>query len=257
MPDRNAESLMVVYRKAAELFKKLEDLVEQYKPHMALGMYEGELDTLVEEHVTTAADYDAAYKGLRQRRKEAEKLPNFEKVDCINVSLAPLKSTLEDQHNRLSNALQLGMARQAKATQHQLDTFITESLETLSKRPQDVDEISLAKKQSRDIEQVHTDVHACAYAQACAHARMHACITWMGSCPPIRRESRRAGMCIDNQGHFWTLTYTLHPDPPPTSNRAGMHRQQGQLQEARGSLPAARLVLAADDRARAASLAVG
>ena len=94
-------------------------------------MYEGSLDDLVEERVTEATEYDAAYKQLRVRRKEAEKLPNSEKVDCINVNLAPLKNALEDQQQRLSDALQLGMARQAKSTNTQLDLFISESLDTL------------------------------------------------------------------------------------------------------------------------------
>ena len=44
------------------------------------------------------------------------------------------------------------MARQASSTQRHIDSFITESLETLAKRPQSVDEISEAKKQCREIE---------------------------------------------------------------------------------------------------------
>ena len=85
----------------------------KYRKYVTLGMYEGSLEDLVEERVSEAAEYDAVYKQLRQKRKEAEKLPNFQKVDCVNVSLAPLKAALEDQHQRLSNALQLGMARGA------------------------------------------------------------------------------------------------------------------------------------------------
>ena len=125
----------------AELFAKVEKVVATYQPYCLLGMYEGNLDDLVEEQVKDASDYDNAYKGLRQRRKEAEKLPNFEKVDCLNISLAPLKSALEDQHQRLSDALQLGMVRQATATQRELSEFISKSLEHLSKRPQSLDEI--------------------------------------------------------------------------------------------------------------------
>jgi hypothetical protein len=119
---------------------------------VGLGLYEGSLDDLIEERVTSAAEYDLAYKGLRQRRKEAEKLPNFERVDCVHVSLAPLKAAVEDQLQRLSDALQLGMARQAAATQRELDAFITESLEAMSKRPQSVDEIASSKAEVRQIE---------------------------------------------------------------------------------------------------------
>ena len=158
MPERNAESLLVVYKKAAELFAKVEKVVATYQPYCLLGMYEGNLDDLVEEQVKDASDYDNAYKGLRQRRKEAEKLPNFEKVDCINISLAPLKSALEDQHQRLSDALQLGMARQATATQRDFSEFISKSLEHLSKRPQSLNKISEAKKQCCEVETSGGDV---------------------------------------------------------------------------------------------------
>jgi hypothetical protein len=103
--------------------------------------------------VREAPEYDAAYKQLKVKRKEAEKLPNYEKVDCVNVSLGPLKAALEDQQQRLSDALQLGMARQTTATQRALDTFITESLDTLSKRPQSVDEITDAKGARDKIQQ--------------------------------------------------------------------------------------------------------
>jgi hypothetical protein len=34
---------------------------------------------------------------LQLRRKEAEKLPDFQKVDCVSVSFAPFKAAVEDQ----------------------------------------------------------------------------------------------------------------------------------------------------------------
>ena len=92
MPDRNVDSLLIVYQKAGELFAKLEKVIAKYRPHCVLGMYDGSLEDLVEETVTEPKEYDDAYKQLRQRRKEVEKLPNAEKVDCVNVNLAPLKS---------------------------------------------------------------------------------------------------------------------------------------------------------------------
>lgn len=80
MPDRNVSSLVVVYQKAAELFTKLEALLPRYKPYVSLGMYPGNLDDLVEENMKEAAMYEASFKALKARRKEAEKLPAFEKV---------------------------------------------------------------------------------------------------------------------------------------------------------------------------------
>jgi hypothetical protein len=39
------------------------------------------------------------------RRKDSEKLPDFQKVDCVSVSFAPFKAAVEDQLQRLSDAL--------------------------------------------------------------------------------------------------------------------------------------------------------
>ena len=70
----------MVYERAAELFTKLEALVVRYQPHVQLGMYDGTLEDLVEENVTEPADYEANFKAIKAKRKEAEKLPHFEKV---------------------------------------------------------------------------------------------------------------------------------------------------------------------------------
>ena len=64
------------------------------RPYMVLGLYEGNLEDLVEESVGDAAAFEASFKALKSKRKEAEKLPSFERVDCLTVSLAPLKAAL-------------------------------------------------------------------------------------------------------------------------------------------------------------------
>ena len=64
------------------------------------------------------------FKAIKAKRKEAEKLPHFERVDCLTVSLAPFKAAVEDQLQRLSDALLLGLRRQAVAQQQELDRFI-------------------------------------------------------------------------------------------------------------------------------------
>jgi hypothetical protein len=56
-----------------------------------------DMDAFVETNVTTVADWDANFKMLKLRRRESEKLPDFQKVDCITVSFAPFKAAVEDQ----------------------------------------------------------------------------------------------------------------------------------------------------------------
>ena len=177
MPERNHASLMLVYRRAAELFSKVEALIAKYRPWVAIGLHEGSLDDLVDACATEAADFEANFKVLKTKRKEAsrdhpaphtqpfppqvlkakrkeaEKLPATEKVDCITVNLAPFKAAVDDQQQRLTDALLYGMRRLSDTKKAEVDEFIAASMETLSRRPQSVDEIGTAKKEWREIVQ--------------------------------------------------------------------------------------------------------
>jgi dynein heavy chain 2 len=153
MPERNHASLMLVYRRAAELFSKVEALIAKYRPWVAIGLHEGSLDDLVDACATEAADFEANFKVLKAKRKEAEKLPATEKVDCITVNLAPFKAAVDDQQQRLTDALLYGMRRLSDTKKAEVDEFIAASMETLSRRPQSVDEIGTAKKEWREIVQ--------------------------------------------------------------------------------------------------------
>ena len=175
MPERNHASLMLVYRRAAELFSKVEALIAKYRPWVAIGLHEGSLDDLVDACATEAADFEANFKVLKAKRKEVEKLPATEKVDCITVNLArtfpqltpllplqvdcitvnlaPFKAAVDDQQQRLTDALLYGMRRLSDTKKAEVDDFIAASMETLSRRPQSVDEIGTAKKEWREIVQ--------------------------------------------------------------------------------------------------------
>ena len=78
MTQRNAASLVQVYRKGEILFARLGQLRDKMRPWVALGAID--VDAFVEERVKTVADFDANFRALRERRREAEKLPDFTKV---------------------------------------------------------------------------------------------------------------------------------------------------------------------------------
>ena len=152
-------------------------LYYRYRPWVAIGLHEGSLDDLVDACATEAADFEANFKVLnakrkeasrdhpaphtpplppqvlKAKRKEAEKLPATEKVDCITVNLAPFKAAVDDQQQRLTDALLYGMRRLSDTKKAEVDEFIAASMETLSRRPQSVDEIGTAKKEWREIVQ--------------------------------------------------------------------------------------------------------
>lgn len=66
------------------------------------------------------------------------------KVDCITVNTNPVKAVIDDHIQRLFDAL-LNSLRKAISTEvNTIDAFLKEAMETLSKRPQSVEEIGEA-----------------------------------------------------------------------------------------------------------------
>ncbi|XP_022324921.2 cytoplasmic dynein 2 heavy chain 1-like isoform X2 [Crassostrea virginica] len=140
--DRNAEGFITCYRKADALFKRLETAQHQFKQWCVLGAID--LDQFVEDNLKELSDWEKNFKGLKARGRDAEKLPSQIKVDCITVNTNPVKAVIDDHIQRLFDAL-LNSLRKAISTEvNTIDAFLKEAMETLSKRPQSVEEIGEA-----------------------------------------------------------------------------------------------------------------
>jgi len=88
------------------------------------------------------------------------------KVDCIRVSAIPIKTVIDDHIQRLFDALLGSLRRSIQSDITEIESFLTEAMETLSQRPQTVEEIGEAngkhmeftkrKKEVRQRFQSHT-----------------------------------------------------------------------------------------------------
>ncbi len=94
MGARNSKRLRRVFQKAESLFEKLSSLLKRYSSWVILGQVD--LDQYVEANVVRPDEYVANFKALRAKRKDIERLPDQEKIDCCSVSLLPFKGFLED-----------------------------------------------------------------------------------------------------------------------------------------------------------------
>ena len=150
MSARNTESLVNVYRKAEELFSRVAAVVDLYQPWTVLGNID-DLDAYVDTHVTEVPHYDANFRMLKSKKKEAEKLPDFTRIDCVRISLAPFKATLDDQMQRLTDTLLVALRRSVLDDFKDVDTFLNESMETLSSRPSTIAEITKAEADWKEI----------------------------------------------------------------------------------------------------------
>ena len=63
------------------------------------------------------------------------------KVDCIRVSTVPVKSVIDDHIQRLFDALLLTLKKAIQSEVSSIENFLDAAMETLSNRPQTVQEI--------------------------------------------------------------------------------------------------------------------
>ena len=150
MGARNAKRLVQVYFKAEALFEKLTELLARYADWALLGQVE--LDSYLEANVKTSDEYVANFKTMRSKRKDIDKLPDIEKIDCITVSLAPFKTFLDELLLRVGDTLLVNLRRSLIEEFKEVDMFLESSSERLYSKPKSVDEISEAKKQWKEID---------------------------------------------------------------------------------------------------------
>jgi dynein heavy chain 2 len=150
MGARNAKRLVQVYFKAENLFDKLTDLLGRYAEWTALGQVD--LDAYLEANVKTSEEYVANFKTMRSKRKDIDKLPDIEKIDCITVSLAPFKTFLDELLLRVGDSLLVNLRRSLIEEFKEVDMFLETSNERLYSKPKSVDEIGEAKRQWKEID---------------------------------------------------------------------------------------------------------
>ena len=66
------------------------------------------------------------------------------KIDCINVSTTPVKSSIDDLLQSLFDALIISLRRSILNDYNRTETYLNEGIQSLGKVPQSIDEIGEA-----------------------------------------------------------------------------------------------------------------
>ena len=80
------------------------------------------------------------------------------KVDCLHISTTPVKAVIDDQIQRLFDALLNSLRRAINNDVTTIDTFLTQSMDTLSQRPQTVEEIGEANAKHAEFSKTKAEV---------------------------------------------------------------------------------------------------
>ncbi|KDO32540.1 hypothetical protein SPRG_03015 [Saprolegnia parasitica CBS 223.65] len=151
MTDHNAAGIVHVYRNGEKLFAKLEAVLVEYDEWTCLTRAP-DLDSVLESLLVDVGDWDSNLKALKLKRKECDKIPDMLKVDCVSVSLSPLKAGIDDHLTRLQDSLLQSLRKSIMTHLKQVEEYLDTSMEKLNKRPHSIDEIGAAKVDWKSID---------------------------------------------------------------------------------------------------------
>ncbi|KAK6729947.1 hypothetical protein RB195_006787 [Necator americanus] len=166
MLGKNASRFPSIYEKAEELLKAVENVDSQFADWLVLAQID--MEQLIEEKLTTAADWEAQMKLLKTKGREAEKLPrqvfnifvlyngvsifasvtlveNGEiRIECIVVSTVGAKSAIDELLQRLFDTLTWTLRLSINTKLQTIQQFLSQAISVLSTRPQSIDEVAEA-----------------------------------------------------------------------------------------------------------------
>ncbi|KAI8896032.1 dynein heavy chain and region D6 of dynein motor-domain-containing protein [Globomyces pollinis-pini] len=142
MVDQNSHSLSSVYTKAENLFQNLAKVQDIFKDWVILGSVD--LDLFVNEALADVGDWEQNFRLLKQKGKDSEQLPLSIQLDCITVSAAPVKAAIDDQLQKLFDALLNALKKSTNAHIDCINQFTNMAMEVLLQRPQSMAEIGHA-----------------------------------------------------------------------------------------------------------------
>ena len=141
---RHNEDIAVCYYSSIDLFKRFGDNLKQFHEWTILGQVE--IGELVDQYLIDVSDWEKNFRILKLRGQDVEKLPNEIRVDCFLLNLIPLKTTIENQIQRLQESMFTYLKRSISRDAATIESFVNEGVETLSDRPRTHEELGLSYK---------------------------------------------------------------------------------------------------------------
>ncbi|KAJ3116477.1 Cytoplasmic dynein 2 heavy chain 1 [Phlyctochytrium bullatum] len=149
MIDKNPHTLFIVYKKTESLFSNLLSIYDKFKDWVILGTVN--LETFIEEALSDVYDWEMNFRMLKVKGKEAEQLPAVIKVDCITISTAPVKATIDDHLQRLFDCLLGSLKKAINSHIQEIENFVLKGTDILSKRPETLEEIGEANARHEEL----------------------------------------------------------------------------------------------------------
>ncbi|KIH68598.1 dynein heavy chain, region 2 [Ancylostoma duodenale] len=156
MLGKNASRFPSIYEKAEQLMSTVENVDSQFADWLVLAQVD--LEQLIEEKLKTASEWEAQMKLLKMKGREAEKLPNEIRLECIVVSTAGAKSAIDELLQRLFDTLTWTLRLSINTKLQKIQQFLTQAISVLSSRPQSIDEVAEANARHNEYGKTNKEV---------------------------------------------------------------------------------------------------
>ena len=114
-------------------------------------------------------------------------------MDCITVSTLPVKSSIDDHLQRLHDALLGALRHSIQADFNNISSFLTSAKESLSVKPQSVEEIGEVNQKHAELlakkPEVGACMRVCVCVCVCVCVRVCVCACVVFVCSPNRTHS--------------------------------------------------------------------
>uniref|UniRef100_A0A0K0D244 Ras-GEF domain-containing protein n=1 Tax=Angiostrongylus cantonensis TaxID=6313 RepID=A0A0K0D244_ANGCA len=138
----NADRFPRVYVKAEQLMRAVEQVDAQFADWLVPAQVD--LELLIEETLKTASDWEAQLKFVKAKGREAAKLPNEIRLDCIVVSTTGAKTAIDELLQHVFDTLVYTLRLSINTKLQNIQQFLTQAIDVLSSRPQSIDEVAEA-----------------------------------------------------------------------------------------------------------------
>nr|CCC94835.1 putative dynein heavy chain [Trypanosoma congolense IL3000] len=154
LPLSNKERIVTVHQRAMELFGKLNRVRKAFRAHVLVGTcgVNGgpDIDALVEATCTSLKDFSGGFNIVKEQSAKLQEIEDNLNIDGFTISTIPIKANVEEQLHRLEEALLNAIRKSMQRTLSDIDTFVYNASNVISRQPATMDEVGQANKAYRE-----------------------------------------------------------------------------------------------------------
>lgn len=156
--DRNAHRFSHLFKKAEDLFSRLETVKVRYVEWVALGAID--IEDYIQRTCSKAEDWELNFRTSKARGQEFGRLrmTSHEKIDCITVSFAPIRNEIDLLNKKYWDTLVSTLQRSIVNDIDNIEKFVTEATDNLRRQPQTVEEVAEANQKHTEYQQKTPDM---------------------------------------------------------------------------------------------------